>query len=108
MGIFLDILGIILNIIIFLLKLFVKFCIGLFWLAAMTLCIDCLFFLVLFVPVGIFFPGIRHWLFETSIPGVARAIASCFKKMFGIEGSAPQILKKDGTPDMRYLINRNR
>lgn len=50
--------------------------------------------------------GYRHWVIDTAVPGLARATAFCFSKLFKIEEDAPQFLKKDGTPDMRYKINR--
>ena len=103
----LEILGIILNVLIFILQWAVKLCILFFWFMAMILCAELLVFLCCTLVFGFLIPGYRHWVIDTAVPGLARATASCFRKLFNIEETVPQFLKKDGTPDMRYKINRN-
>lgn len=103
----LDILGIILNVLIFILQWAGKLGILFFWFMAMILCAELLVFLCCTLVFGFLIAGYRHWVIDTAVPGLARATASCFRKLFNIEETIPQFLKKDGTPDMRYKINRN-
>ncbi len=103
----LEVLGIILNVLIFILQWAGKLCILFFWFMAMILCAELLVFLCSTLIFGFLIPSYRHWVIDTAVPGLARATASCFRKLFNIEETVPQFLKKDGTPDMRYKINRN-
>ena len=108
MDVFYDIIGIILNVLITLLKWIGIVCIKLFWFMGMLICSEFIAVLCASLIFGVFFSGYRHWLFETAIPGLSKGTATCFRKLFGIEENIPQFLKKDGTPDMRYAINRRR
>ena len=101
------VLAIILNVLIFILQLAGKICVLSFWFIAMIICAEVLVFLCSTLFFGFIISGYRHWVVDTAVPGLARATASCFRKLFNIEETIPQFLKKDGTPDMRYKINRN-
>ena len=103
----LEILGIILNVLIFILQWAGKLCILFFWFMAMIICAGLIMLLCCTLIVGFIFSSYRHWVIDTAVPGLARATASCFRKLFNMEETIPQFLKKDGTPDMRFKINRH-
>ena len=105
---FWEVVGIILNVLIFLLQWIGKLLLIAFWGIGMIVCAEALATLCITLVFGFIFSGYRHWVVDSAVPGLARAVAFCYRKVFNIEEEAPQFLKKDGTPDMRYTVNRKR